>query len=181
MSNPNVGFYPTTQLNPYTTNIGSEGTFQSIMSYIYGASSYKALGTASATTSSTASTYTGINIEFTPVNSQNILINYNIFSGNNNAAANLVIGLYIDTNSPPARGSAPPGTATEIDSGGLVTGAYRTQSLLMIGGEIYGGDNSGISYTINLNTKYYLTWYIYSQTAGSVAIFEMYGFSIQSI
>ena len=181
MSNPNVGFYPTTQLNPYTTTIGSEGTFQSIMSYIYGASSYETLGTASYATTNIDSLYTGISMAFTPINSQNALISYNIFSGNNGATNSLGEGLYVDSNPPPATGSSPPATAIEIDNGALALNVFRSQTLLITGGKVYGGNISGVSLSMTLNTKYYLSWYASTATAGNVASLVVFGFSIQSI
>ena len=179
--NTNVGFYPTTQLNPATTTIGSQGNFQSIMSYIYGASSYEALGTSSATSSSTTLTYTGLSLAFTPTNSQNYMLNYNIFSGDNSATVSLSMSLYVDTNAPPAAGSTPPATAIEIDGGGLALGGFRTQTLINVNNTIEGGNNSGTANTITLNTKYYFTWYLASTTAGDVASLQIFGFSIQSI
>ena len=177
----NVGFYPTTQLNPYTTTIGSGGTFQSIMSYIYGASSYEMMGSTSAISTVTTLEYTGLSLEFTPTNSQEALIAYNIFSGNNNATANLNMELYIDSNAPPTAGSIPPATATEIDSGSLNVGVFRSQTLLLENGKVYGGSNNGTAITISLNTPYYLTWYMQSLTAGSVASLQVFGLSMQSI
>lgn len=177
----NVGFYPTTQLNPYTTTIGSGGTFQSIMSYIYGASSYEVMGTTSATSTVTTLEYTGLSLQFTPVNSQDALISYDLFSGNNAATANLTMGLYIDSNAPPATGSTPPATAIAIDSGGIVLNTFRSQTLLLTGGKVYGGNNNGAAITLSLNTPYYLTWYMNSATSGSVASLQVFGLSIQSI
>lgn len=177
----NVGFYPTTQLNPYTTTIGSQGTYQSIMSYIYGASSYQFEGLGSATSSSTTIGYSGLSLKFTPTNSQNALINYNIYSGNNAATVELVMQLFIDNNAPPAAGSAAPATAIIIDGGWLGLGNYRSQNLLISGGYVYGGNNSGAAVTLALNDTYYLTWYIASSTAGDVAGLVAFGLSIQSI
>ena len=177
----NVGFYPTTQLNPYTTTIGSGGTFQSIMSYIYGASSYEMMGTTSATSTVTTLEYTGLSLEFTPTNSQNALLMYNIYSGNNSATVGLNMGLYIDSNAPPAAGAVPPATAIGIDSGGMVLGAFRSQTLLLTGGKVYGGNDNGNAITMSVNTPYYLTWYMNSATAGSVASLQVFGLSIQSI
>ena len=177
----NVGFYPTTELNPYTTTIGSGGTFQSIMSYIYGASSYEVMGTTSATSTVTTLEYTGLSLQFKPINSQDALILYNIYSGNNSATVNLNMGLYIDSNAPPATGSVPPATATAIDSGGLALSSFRSQTLLIDNGVVYGGNNSGTPITMTLNTPYYLTWYMNSATAGDVASLQIFGLSMQSI
>ena len=177
----NVGFYPTTQLNPYTTTIGSQGTYQSIMSYIYGASSYETINTASATSTITTLEYTGLDLPFKPLNSQNAIIAYNIYSGDNSATVGLNMSLYIDSNAPPAVGSTPPATAVEIDSGALAIGFFRSQTLVLSGGKIYGGNNSGTSYTMTLNTPYYLTWYLSSDTAGDIASLVIFGMSIQSI
>ena len=177
----NVGFYPTTQLNPYTTTIGSQGTFQSIMSYIYGASSYETMGSASAVSSTTAFGYTGFSLQFMPINSQSALILYDIFSGNNSATVGLNMGLLIDSNAPPAIGAVPPATATQIDSGGLPLGVFRSQTLLLENGKVYGGNNNGDAFILNLNTPYYLTWYMNSLNATDVASLQIYGLSIQSI
>jgi hypothetical protein len=177
----NVGFYPTTQLNPYTTTIGSEGTYQSIMSYIYGASSYEVMASASAATTSTALGYSGLSLSFKPTNSQQALILYDIFCGNNAATVDLNMSLYIDSNAPPASGSAPPATATQIDSISPPLGSFRSQTLLLTNSQVYGGANSGTAITLSLNTTYYLTWYISSVTSGSVASLQVYGLSIQSI
>ena len=177
----NVGFYPTTQLNPYTTTIGSGGTFQSIMSYIYGASSYETINTASATSTITTLEYTGLDLPFTPANSQNAMILYDIYSGNNAATVGLSMGLYIDYNPPPAIGSTPPVSAVAIDSGGLALSIFRSQTLVLTGGKIYGGNNSGASYTMALNTPYCLTWYLSSTASGSVASLVVLGMSMQSI
>ena len=177
----NIGFYPTTQLNPYTTTIGSGGTFQSIMSYIYGASLYETINTASASSVAGNIQYTGLNLKFTPVNSQNALLKYDIYSGNGLATTGIYMDLYFDSNPPPGSGSSPPGTAIEIDSGELALGVYRSQTLVLTGGKVYGGNNSGASYTLALNTPYYLTWYMYSAAAPSVGNLVIYGMSIQSI
>ena len=179
--NENVGFYPTTQLNPDTTTIGSQGTFQSIMSYIYGASSYKFMASALPTSTLATSTYTGLAVTFTPTNSQNALILYNIYSDNSVATVNLTMGLYIDTNPPPAQWSAPPATAIQLDQGTLDLGVYRSQTLILANGLIWGGFNSQTSFTLNLNIEYYLTWYMASVTAGSTAGLHILGCSIQSI
>ena len=179
--NTNVGFYPTTQLNPATTTIGSQGNFQSIMSYIYGASSYEALGTSSATSSSTTLTYTGLSLAFTPVNSQNYMLSYNIYSGNNSATVDLNMALYIDNNAPPAVSSTAPATALAIDGGELVLGGFRTQTLINVNNTIEGGNHSGTANTIALNTKYYFTWYLASTTAADVASLVIFGFSVQSV
>ena len=177
----NVGFYPTTQLNPYTTTIGSQGTYQSIMSYIYGASSYETIDATSATSTITTLEYTGLSLPFTPVNSQNAMVLYDIYSGNNGATVGLNMGLYIDSNAPPAIGSTPPVSAVEIDSGGLSLNVFRSQTLVLTGGKIYGGNDSGAAYTMALNTKYYLTWYMSSATSGDVASLYILGMSMQSI
>ena len=177
----NVGFYPTTQLNPYTTTIGSQGTYQSIMSYIYGASSYETINTASATSTITTLEYTGLSLPFTPANAQNAMILYDIYSGNNAATVGLNMGLYIDFNAPPAIGSAPPATAVAIDSGGLALNIFRSQTLVLTGNKVYGGNNSGASYTMTLNTPYYLTWYMSSTASGSLASLQVFGMSMQSI
>ena len=161
--------------------IGSQGTFQSIMSYIYGASSYETMGSASAVSSTTAFGYTGLSLQFTPINSQNALIQYNIFSGNNSASTGLGMALFIDSNAPPASGSTPPATATQIDSGGIALGNFRSQTLLLDNGVVYGGNNNGNLVTLNINTNYYLTWYMQSQVAGDVASLQIFGMTIQSI
>ena len=181
----NVGFYPTTQLNPYTTTIGSQGTYQSIMSYIYGASSYETINSTSATSTITTLEYTGLSLPFTPINSQNAILSYNIYSGDYGSDISAIVGvnmaLYIDSNAPPAVGSSPPRTAVQIDSGGLGIGVFRTQTLVLTGGKIYGGNNLGAVYTMALNTQYYLNWYIFSATAGDVASLVILGMSMQSI
>ena len=172
MSNPSIGFYPTTQLNPYTTTIGSEGTFQSIMSYIYGASSYESMQSATVTTSSTSETYSGIYMTFTPTNSLNTLISYDIYSGNNSATVSLNTYLYIDT--------VAGGQSIIIDNGNIPVDSYRTQKLIIIDGILYGGNNSGTSVNLTLNTKYYLSWY-YSSGSAATTTLAVLGFSIQSI
>ena len=182
----NVGFYPTTQLNPYTTTIGSQGTFQSIMSYIYGAGVYETVNTDSAETSSSIQEYTGMNLSFTPINSRNALLSYNIYSGGTAGGlpaptAGIDMMLAIDTNSPPTVGSSPPATITQIDVGALSLDIYRTQTLNFTGGKIWGGANSGIPYTLILNTQYYLTWYFNSQVSGDYATLQLLGMSMQSI
>ena len=139
------------------------------------------LGTSSATSSSTTLTYTGLSLAFTPTNSQNYMLNYNIFSGDNSATVALTMVLYIDNNPPPAAGSTPPATAIQIDSGGLTLGGFRTQTLINVNNTIEGGNNSGTANTITLNTKYYFTWYLASTTAGDVASLQIFGFSVQSI
>ena len=177
----NVGFYPTTQLNPYTTTIGSQGTYQSIMSYIYGASTYEFLSTGSYTTTSSTSLYTGISAKFTPANSTNFIITYDIYSGGTNVAVGNGVTLCIDTNPPPAVGSGFPSTAVTIDWGGLPLATYRSQELLISDGIVYGGYNSETAYTISLNIPYYFTWYVVSDTSGSVAGLTVLGMSIKSI
>ena len=179
MSNPNVGFYSTAQLNPYTTTIGSGGTFQSIMSYIYGASSYETTGTASYICPATTDyLYTGISLAFTPINSQNALISYDIF--NNNTALSLNMYLSMDTTPPPSTGT-PASGLTLIDSGTLPLSTYRSQTLLITGGTLYGGNNSGAVITLDLNTKYYLTWYIQPGISTDSVSIMILGMSIQSI
>ena len=177
----NVGFYPTTELNPYTTTIGSQGNYQSIMSYIYGASVYEMINTTSATSTIDSPEYSGLTLSFTPLNSTNIMIQYNIYSGLNSATAALWMSLYIDDVPPPAVGGTIPTTAIAIDNSQINLDIYRSQTLVIMNGIVYGGGSSGNTYTITLNTKYYISWYMASQTAGSVASLYVYGMSIQSI
>ena len=179
----NVGFYPTTQLNPYTTTIGSQGNFQSLMSYIYSAGVYETINSDSVTSTiySLELEYSGFTLEFTPLNSTNIMILYNIYSGNNNATVGFTMGLYIDDNPPPAIGSMPPVSAIEIDSGELALGFFRSQILVINNGIVYGGNNSGASCPLTINTKYYISWYLVSTTNGSLASLQLLGMSVQSI